>query len=458
MNREAVPGFVIAAPASGSGKSMLSSGLMRAFSKNRSVQGFKIGPDYIDPMYHTAACGRPSFNLDPWMLNEAQNRELYAENTHNADLAIVEGVMGLFDGIGGDPLTGSSAGMAVCLGLPIILVVDCAKMSGSAGALVHGFDTWNPQVHIGGVICNRVASARHELLLRAALAPLHIPLLGFIPKKPELFVPERPLGLITAIERAAGTEQFLDTAETIVRACIDCEMLETIARTASPLRQDSSAILSLPHSDARPCRLAAARDEAFCFYYASNLMLLSAAGAEIVPFSPLHDRELPPDIQGIYFGGGYPELYARELSENQSMLEAVRRFAARGGLVFAECGGLVYLTESIRTDAGSYPLSGVLPGSCQMTECLNMGYRSISAMQPNWLLPIGKTIRSHVFHYSVWQPGTAVQALFRMQDAAGAEAGTDGICLGRVIASYNHIHFGQDPELATAFVSAMGEA
>lgn len=450
------PGVLIGAPASGSGKSMVASGLMRAFSKRLRVQGFKIGPDYIDPMYHTAASGKPSINLDPWMLTADQNRCAYARHAADADLCIVEGVMGLFDGVSGDPMNGSSAGMADVLGLPVVLVADCGKLSGSLGALVHGFDTFHPRVHIAAVIANRVGSATHEAMLRHALKPTGIPMIGAIPKEKGLIVPERHLGLVTAGEQVEETERFLALAGTIMENSVDMDALQQIAMKARPLPAELfENACPEPRVRSGNLRLAVARDEAFCFYYADNLDMLADAGVTIVPFSPLRDEVLPDGISALYLGGGYPELYAESLAANQSMRESVRSFAQSGGPVFAECGGFVYLAESLYTGSEAFPMAGIVPGVCRMTGKLKMGYRSITALEPNWLIPRGATIRSHEFHYSSWEPPQNVKPLFAMQNAAGTAVGTDGIVIGNLIASYNHIHFGQDSTLADTFIRAM---
>ncbi len=453
MNRVTKPGFVIAAPASGSGKSMLASGLMRAFSRRYAVQPFKVGPDYIDLMYHGAACGTPSVNLDPWMLPSEKLRSVYAKRAAQADLSIVEGVMGMFDGISGDPMNGSTAGVAELLGLPILLVVDCGKMAGSAAALIHGFHTFDSRVQIAGIIANRVGSLKHQTMLEQAIAPLGIPILGFIPKKDGLIVPERHLGLVTLDDDREKTAAFLESAAEIIEENLDLAAVLEIARTAKPIQLPLVELKS--REKPANVRLAVARDEAFCFYYAENLALLAEAGAEIVYFSPIHDPTLPDRIDGIYFGGGYPELHAPALSINESMLSAVRTFAVADHPIFAECGGLMYLTNVFQDSDRSYQMAGILSGSCRMGRRLIMGYRMATALTPNWLLAPAQTLRSHEFHYSIWDREDDDQPLFSYMNALGEACGTDGVCRGNTIASYSHIDFGQDETLVTNFITAM---
>ncbi len=446
------PGVLIAAPSSGSGKSMVSVGLMAAFSEKMVVQPYKIGPDFIDPMYHKLACGKPSINLDPWMLTADQNREVYTRYGAECGLCITEGVMGLFDGMSTVPDT-STAGMAAALGLPIIAVIDCAKMAESAGALIHGLDSFRSKIRISGVICNRVGSLRHEKLLRQAIEPLSIPIFGFIPRKNELKVPERYLGLYTAQERMTETIAFIEAAKGAVKENLNLDQVFHAAEGALPLQTREKTADIDPNLN--KLRIAVAKDEAFCFCYEDNRNCFRNAGIETVPFSPLHDAVLPENIQGIYIPGGYPELLAEGLSKNDSMRKEILDFSKQSGPVYAECGGLIYLTEAVvGKDGNSFPMCGILPGCSRMTDHLTLGYRKIQAISENWLLPAGVSFRGHEFHYSVWEGGGKA-AFVSMQNADGAVLPSDGMVCGNVLASYIHLMFRQNPAIMENFKNAM---
>jgi cobyrinic acid a,c-diamide synthase len=277
--------------------------------------------------------------------------------------------------------------------------------------------------------------------------------LGFIPKKDGLIVPERHLGLVTLDDDREKTAAFLESAAEIIEENLDLAAVLEIARTAKPIQLPLVELKS--REKPANVRLAVARDEAFCFYYAENLALLAEAGAEIVYFSPIHDPTLPDRIDGIYFGGGYPELHAPALSINESMLSAVRTFAVADHPIFAECGGLMYLTNVFQDSDRSYQMAGILSGSCRMGRRLIMGYRMATALTPNWLLAPAQTLRSHEFHYSIWDREDDDQPLFSYMNALGEACGTDGVCRGNTIASYSHIDFGQDETLVTNFITAM---
>lgn len=447
------PGFVIAAPASGSGKSTLTVGLMAAFSRTMRVQGFKIGPDYIDPMYHTIACGRSSVNLDNWILTEEQNRAVYQRRAAHADLCIVEGVMGLFDGISSCENCAATAGMANTLRLPIIFVIDGSKMAESAAAFLHGFNTFDPNTRIAGVIFNRVSTDRHQKLIRMAVEPLGIPILGFIPKNDKLKVPERNLGLFTVAEDEVSARHYITSAREIGEQYLDMDIIRRIAKTAGP---QTAALPIIFPQNGKSVRLAVAQDAAFCFYYADNLDLLRAQGVEIILFSPLKDRALPDCIQGVYLGGGYPELHASKLAENRSMIESLRIFAINGGIVYAECGGMIYLMDKLRLpNSEVVKLCGLLNGTCELQPKLTIAYHELRALQPNWLIPMDLKVRSHEFHYALLKKDLADPALFELRDMENAFCGTDGFSYKNVIASWQHLHFGQNSALAINFMRAM---
>lgn len=446
-----IPRLLIAAPSSGSGKSLVTAGIMAAFAHQMTVQGFKVGPDYIDPMYHTAATGRPSRNLDTWMLPTEIVRQGFARACQDADMAVIEGVMGLFDGFDASPFNGSTAEVAHLLAAPTVLVIDCARMSGSAAAVAHGFHTFVPEVRLAGVICNRVGSARHAAWLNEAIARLGIPVLGCLPALPDLHVPERHLGLFTVAERPDAVRDFLSAAAAAMQQHLDLAALRVLAESAVPLELEETTQTS---ADAAPIvRVAVAADEAFCFYYEDNLDELRRAGAVIVPFSPLKDEHLPPAIDGIYLGGGYPELYSAALSANCSLLDEIRAANRCGMPIYAECGGLMYLTEGIHLPAGDFTLAGLIPGWCSMGTRLNMGYREVETLHPGFFGAVGRRLRGHEFHYSVWEnpaPEKAVYRIFPRSDSDSSRL--EGFAEGNLQASYIHLHLGQSRDLAEHFV------
>jgi len=427
--------------------------LMAAFSKRFPVQGFKVGPDYIDPMYHTAATGLPSRNLDTWMLTPETVQRIFLNASNGASLSIIEGAMGLFDGYGSDPFLGSSASVACALHVPVILVIDCSKMSGSAAALVHGFHTFCDSLRLAGVICNRVDSPHHCQWLKEAIEKRNnLPVLGCVPRLPALQIPERHLGLFTVVERPAAVAEFLQQAGTVLSEYIDLDRLWKIADGSEPL---PNIMAEKPQIPTPVVRVAVARDEAFCFYYEDNLDELRRCGVEIVPFSPLSDARLPAGISGIYIGGGYPELYAQRLSENTTMRQQVLAANRCNMPIYAECGGLMYLTEGIRAEDANYPLVGAVPGWCRMGTKLKMGYREIEVRQPNLLAEAGTQLRGHEFHYSDWEHPVADSAAYQVYSHNQADQPRpEGFTAGNLLASYIHLHFAQNPSLAERLVNS----
>ncbi len=447
------PRVIIAAPASGHGKSTVATGLMAALAAaGRRVQGFKVGPDYIDPMYHTAATGRPSRNLDAWMLPPATVQHVFVRAAATADVSIIEGVMGFFDGAGADPLDGSTAQMALLLSAPVILVVDCSHMSVSAAAVVHGFHTFMSKVNIAGVICNRVGGERHAAWLREAITQYGVPVLGCLPQLPDLAIPERHLGLLTVDERPQAVQTFLDKAREAMARYVDLAAVVALAEAAPPLPDNTG--LPAASSDT-VVQIGVARDEAFCFYYADNLDALRAVGAEVLWFSPLRDAALPSGISGLYFGGGYPELYAAALSANRPLLAAIREAHAQGMPIYAECGGLMYLTEALEDIEGKHlPMVGIVPGVCRMERRLTMGYREVRLAGEGLLGNAGQHLRGHEFHYSTWQRPEGAPPAYIIQPRHPAEQQrAEGFACGHLHASYIHLHFGQDAWLAAQMVA-----
>jgi cobyrinic acid a,c-diamide synthase len=452
-----VPRVVIAAPASGAGKTTVAAALMRAAcDRGLRVAPFKVGPDYIDPSHHRVAAGRPSRNLDGWMLPHSTVLALFGRATsgaHAADLAVVEGVMGLFDGRTGTSEEGSTAQMAKLLRAPVVLVLDASAMARTAGAVVHGLHTFDDDLRLAGVVLNRMGSERHYEMCAAAIRErTQVPVLGWLPKDPAIGVPSRHLGLVLAGENPINMEQLgARAAETL-----DVDGLLTIARNASTLAVPASDLLPPPVTHRR-ARIAIARDAAFDFYYEDNLDLLRSLGAELVPYSPMSDAALPADVGALYLGGGYPELHAAGLSANTAMLADVRAFAASGRPVYAECGGLMYLADAfVAADESRFQMAGVIPGVSRLAERLTIGYREMRALRDSPIALAGQFVRGHEFHHSSLTHGSGSPAYLR-SDIDQPE-GIVGGPRGNVLASYLHVHFGADPRLAERFVGlAAGE-
>jgi cobyrinic acid a,c-diamide synthase len=445
------PRFVLAAPSSGSGKTTLATGLMSAFAERMTVQACKVGPDYIDPGYHTSATGRPSRNLDTWMIPPERVKELFLRSVVNADLCIIEGVMGLFDGYDGRTESGSTAEVAKLLSAPVVLVIDAGSMVRSAAAIALGFKTFDPQLNLAGVILNNVAGAAHAQWLTEAVQSVGLTVLGCVPRDQNLSVPERHLGLYMAGERTAATQKFIEAAKEVIRQNIDLSALESLARSAPEFESGVRSLLT-----SGDVRIGIARDEAFCFYYEDNFDLLREAGADLVFFSPLHDSSLPPNLSGLYLGGGYPELYAAQFMENVSMRTALKSAIESGVPTYAECGGLMSLAESYFDETGiEYPMLGVLPGSTRLTGKLKMGYREVVARESSPLLGKGQTARGHEFHYSEWiRPKESNSFAYEIQSRTGGESQPEGFVKNNLLASYVHLHFASNPDLARNFINA----
>ena len=439
--------FLVAGPASGVGKTTASLAMMAALAeRGLRVQPFKCGPDFLDPSHHTAICGRTSRNLDTWMLDRDANRETFLNACRDANAAVVEGMMGLFDGVTGEGEAGSSAEIAKLLNLPIVLVLDASKSARSLAAVVKGFATFDPELHFAGIILNGIDSERHYHLLEEAIRSTDsIPLLGRIPASEALTIPERYLGLRTAEEEttmgrrraalAQMAQQYLNL-EALLQLRHDSSAW-TVRRHAAP---DSTALV----------RYGVARDAAFSFYYEDNLDLLRRHGAEIIFFSPLSDGHLPTDLDGLYLGGGYPELYAGQLSGNASLLAEIRAFADSGKPVYAECGGMLYLGRSIR----KVPMAGVLPLDFEMTDRLvDFGYVEATLMEDCLVGTRGTVVRGHSFHYSRLIEPHPLPAVCELRYSLSGKVQPEGFSVGNVLASYVHLHFGGCPSIAGSLVA-----
>jgi cobyrinic acid a,c-diamide synthase len=454
MPAQTIPRLILAAPMSGSGKTTITAGLIAALTaRGLRVAPFKVGPDYIDPSYHALAAGRPCYNLDSWLLAPEQVQALFAQRTQDADLALIEGVMGLFDGVSGDDDSGSAAHLARLLDAPVILVIDAKAMASSAAALVKGFHDFDPRVPVAGVILNRVGSERHARLLQEAIkTSVGIPVLGCLTRDDTLRLPERHLGLVPTHEAGRWAE-WLDTLSQKLAASVDLDQVMELAKSARELDLPVANLFTFQHHEIR-AKIAVARDAAFNFLYDDNLDLLRAAGAEIAFFSPLNDATLPGGSQALYLCGGFPEIYAAELAANTALHEAVRSAHHAGLPIYAECGGLMYLTEHIIDASGcAFPMVGLLPGTSVMSSQVSIGYRTVRTLHDSWLCRAGETLRGHEFHYSNWETGSFdIPAVYEIIQSSSHRE--EGIQIGSLIASYVHLHFLAHPELAARMVAA----
>ena len=435
---------------SGAGKTTVTLALMAACRRRgMRVQGFKVGPDFIDPGHHALVTGRPSHNLDGWMLPPQENRAIFARHAAGCDLAVIEGVMGLYDGF--DPVeeAGSSAQMAKLLGVPVLLCVGARAMARSLAALARGFVEFDPGLTWAGLLANRVGSAAHLEILRRAMSLVPgLAFLGGLKREPGLALPERHLGLVTAEEGGLGPERWEMLADWLEQG-LDLEaLLAGLPELELPPPEEALAA-------GERVRLGVARDRAFCFYYQENLRRLEQAGAELVFFSPLADGALPPGLSGVYLGGGYPELFAAELAGNQAMRASLADFVRRGGVVYAECGGMMYLGRALEDQQGRrHEMCGVLEMETRMLPRLKaLGYREVRFRTDTPLGPAGTVARGHEFHYSeLVAPPEGVAQVYDARGRRGAEPDCRGFGAGEVLASYVHLHFGSNPGLAPALV------
>jgi cobyrinic acid a,c-diamide synthase len=437
---------VIAGERSGVGKTTVTLALLAALCLRdpMRVQSFKVGPDYIDPMFHQFVTGRACRNLDPVLTSESYVIECFQRHCQAADYALVEGVMGLFDGVTGKDDWASTAHIARLLGLPIALVLNCSSTSRSIAAIAHGYTTFDPRLTFAGVILNRVGSDRHLELLQDAIAPLNLPILGVLRRQDEITIPDRHLGLIPTAE-LPQLRTVIDRLAHLGETCFNWEILSPLL--ASPSTSTPPALYACTPPPYPPPRLAIARDRAFSFYYADNLDLLQAAGFELVEWSPIRDRALPENIQGLYLGGGFPEVFAAALSDNQAARQAVKAAIATGMPTYAECGGLMYLCDRIIDfESQAYPMVGILPTATQMGKRLTLGYRQATAQRSTPLIATGEIIWGHEFHRShlTVEPE---QPLYTMQNYDGTLHQTEGWQQFQVHASYLHLHFGNQPRV-----------
>lgn len=457
-----IKGFVIAGTHSGCGKTSVSLGLMAALARRGlKVQPFKCGPDFIDPGHHAKACAQegkpvPSHNLDGWMLSEETNLGIFNRYAAAADIAVVEGVMGLFDGISGTTDHGSTAQMAKILGLPVILVVDARSMARSAAALVTGYANFDPDVTIAGIIFNRVGSPNHTDILMEAMSVFpEIPVLGCLGRDEAITTPSRHLGLVTVDNEEPDSMRYERLADWVEKGLNPDDLLQALPE-----------IEALPPFEPVPeigtVTIGVARDAAFCFYYEENLRLLREAGARLVEFSPINDPRLPDNLDGLYIGGGYPELFAFELGQNNKLRREIKEFCESGRPVYAECGGFMYLMSDIITNRGRYAMAGIYPFRAEMGERFKaLGYREITAKEDTLLGPKGLTARGHEFHYSSIQQDadtSTTPTVYTMSGRKGFIDTPEGFVHANTLGSYIHLHFASRPEMAEAFVQTCKDA
>lgn len=427
-----IPAVLIAGTHSGVGKTTITLGLMAALRRRGlKVQPFKVGPDFIDPSHHTAICGRPSRNLDPYMMTIDGVKRSFCSGIEGADVAVVEGVMGLYDGMDASEI-GSTAEVAKALGIPVLLVQNVHGMSRSAAAIELGFTSFDPSVHIAGTILNRVGSERHLSMLKNSL---RLPILGAIPRRMEIEMKSRHLGLKMGFE----IEHDLNSLASLVEDNADLDMILSLKREPCPEQKEEA----MPE---KAVKIGVAFDEAFCFYYQENFSKLQKRGAELVFFSPLRDEM--PDVDGLYIGGGYPELHAEELERGKAR-EQIRKASEDGMPIYGECGGLIYLCESIISEgssSASHRMVGALPAITIMTKKLQaLGYVEAEVIGHNPVVKLGRTIRGHEFHYSRIECEGDARFAYKLRRGKGIRNGCDGLVEHNTLGGYLHTHFYTTP-------------
>ncbi|QTA83057.1 Cobyrinate a,c-diamide synthase [Desulfonema limicola] len=457
-----IKGLVIAGTKSGSGKTTITLGFMAALARRGlCVAPFKVGPDFIDPGHHASVTSVFSRNLDGWMLSKDYNLKTFRKHSEHADIAVIEGVMGLFDGYDGKSEAGSTAQMAKWLDLPVLLVVDAKSMARSAAALVQGFERFDPSLKFAGVVFNNIGSKNHLTYLKDALENhVHMPCAGGIVYNDEISIPERHLGLVTRDEHALS-EQNINSLADMIEKNINLDALIKSLPEIKPeinIEQEQKILKPL-------VRIGTASDKAFCFYYQDNFDILKSLGAELVYFSPVNDKNLPGNIDGIYLGGGYPELFAEKLGTNKGVQAQIREKSLDNMPIYAECGGFMYLCKEIFDQEGkSHSMTGCFPFSAAMFPRLKaLGYREIILKKQGIIGNTGTKIRGHEFHYSGItgsqdiKPGMNIDKIYEVADKAGKTAVSEGYQVNKTLGSYIHLHFGSCPGAALNFVKECRE-
>ena len=445
----------IAGERSGVGKTTVTLAILATLRRRQEVvQSFKVGPDYIDPMFHSYVTGRACRNLDSILTSDEYVRGCFARHSQTAKYSLIEGVMGLFDGASGTTDAGSTAAIAKLLQVPVVLILNCSSTSRSVAAIAHGYRTFDPQVQLAGVILNQVGSDRHLELLSAALLPLDLPILGVLRRQNDLSIPDRHLGLIPAGE-LTSLEGTLDRLADVGETCFDWEKLLPLLETKpNSVGVPTRGTPTDDHNDrGSKVRIAVAKDAAFNFYYPDNLDILRDLGAELVEWSPLADQQLPANVHGLYFGGGFPEVFGEQLAANQLGRAAVKQAIEAGIPTYAECGGLMYLCDQIIDfQEVIYPMVGIFPTTAVMGQRLTLGYRQLTALQDSLLLNTGDKVWGHEFHRSTLTD-LPTQPLCELQ---GYESkltfNPEGWQRYQVQAAYTHLHFGSNPKLPQRFV------
>jgi cobyrinic acid a,c-diamide synthase len=449
---------MIAGTNSGVGKTTVTLGIMSALiRKGINVQGFKTGPDYIDPSHHKFVTGNASRNLDTWMMSDSVCRELFEHSAIDADISVIEGVMGLYDGSIDSTGHGTSAHLARVLKTPVILVVSAKGIAQSSGAVVMGYKEFDKNINLSGVIVNNVASHSHyDCIKRSIEEACSVPVLGYLNKDKEITIPERHLGLVPSEENIDHSSLYNKLGEMVMET-IDIDGLLKAARSAGAFPDCDKSIFR-DRNDSLSVTLGIARDNAFCFYYQDDIELFEALGAKIKYFSPLHDKCIPDDVDGIFIGGGFPELNAGKLMENETMRESILDAHNNGTIIYGECGGMMYLLEKlIDCDGRLFKMCRVLRGSSRMeNKRQGLGYIIAEATCDNVICKRGDTFRAHEFHWSklLDVPDDTVFA-YKTRKTNGKQSKADGICKTNVLASYTHVHFSSNPELAKNILSAM---
>lgn len=441
--------LVIAGTGSGVGKTTITIGLMAALKqRGLTVQGFKCGPDYVDPTYHTAVTGRPSRNLDSWMLTEETVQSIFARGVQGADIAIIEGVMGLYDGR--DPASdeGSTAHISSMIDSSVLLVVNCASMARSAAAMVKGFQQFSDQVHIAGVIANQVGSEGHFQLVKTAIEKeCHIPVIGYVKRELDIEIPERSHGLIPSVERGE-LQPFFNRLGSLITETIDLEQLLQIAKKEPTVHE-----IKLPEQQvSKKVTIAVAKDLAFHSYYIENFELLESKGAQLRFFSPLANEPVPEDADGLYLGGTLPEEFVHQLTANKQALQSIQQSIKNGLPTFAEGGGFMCLASEIETTNGeSFPMAGIVPGKIQLHKKLAaLGYREVKAFGDNFLIKQGETARGHEFHYATFEPFDKVKPAYQTVGMRGMKE--DGFVTKKLVAGFTQIHFASNEKIVRNFI------
>ncbi len=464
-----IPRILIAGDRSSAGKTTISIGIMSVLREmGYNVQPFKVGLDFIDPSYHTEVTGRYSRNLDGYLMSEPAIREVFSHAVEGADIAVIEGVRGLFEGLEATSDIGSTAQIAKLLKCPVILAINARSITRSTAALVSGYKSFDPEVNIVGVILNNIGGGRHGEKARTAIETYtNTPVIGEIPRNDAMKISMRHLGLIPALEGRRRLDDFdkrLAGIKNIIKEGVDIDALISIASSAEPLERPQAKIFKARTIESNP-KIAVALDEAFNFYYRDNLELLELSGAELVYFSPVNDKSLP-EVDGLYIGGGYPELFARELEDNTSMRESIKQASAEGLPVYAECGGLMYLTQEITTnvsgsgnyhmaemEGGTFAMVGAIPGRTLMGHKRVVSYNVGSFVKDNVIGRAGASFIGHEFHHSeiVDIPEDTTFAI-RLERGTGIKGELDGILVKNTLAAYAHLHAASYTDFAKSFV------